>query len=176
MNYFEFYKIPVSFFPDEEELKKIFYLNSKLYHPDFHVNEDHGKQEEILEMSTLNNNAYEVLRDLERRVEYILVLKGHISENEKYTLPQDFLMEMMEINEALMEMEMEPAPETLEKIRSQVHVTDTKLSEEMISALKEFDGLKEGDGTPILLKVKDIYYRKKYLLRIKDSLNKFAAS
>jgi molecular chaperone HscB len=175
MNYFEFYNIPVSFFPDEEEVKRQFYLNSKKYHPDFFVNEPKDKQDEILQLSTINNEAYKTLSSLEKRVEYILELNGLISEGEKYTLPQDFLMEMMEINEEIMELGPKPDEEKLAVIKSKVAVTEKEINEELMKVLKEFDSLKTEANSSILLKIKDIYYRKKYLLRIKDSLDKFAS-
>ena len=61
MNYFEFYDMPESFTLDEALIKKKFYELSKEYHPDFYANEDEAKQQEILELSTLNNKAYQTL-------------------------------------------------------------------------------------------------------------------
>src|ERR1700760_2548299 len=105
MNYFEFYDIPESFAVDVPALKKKFYELSKRYHPDFYANEDEAKQQEILELSTLNNKAYQTLSDPAKRLEYILKLHDLVSEGAKPQLPADFLMEMMDINERLMEVE-----------------------------------------------------------------------
>ena len=76
MNYFEFYNIPVSFKVDNAALKAIFYSNSKKYHPDFFTLENDEKQAEILELSTLNNEAYKTLKDFDKRMKYILDQKG----------------------------------------------------------------------------------------------------
>lgn len=173
MNYFDFYEIPISFLPDEEEIKKKFYENSKKYHPDFYINENAEKQNEILNLATFNTNAFNVLSSLDKRIEYILQLYQLIHDSEKYTLPQDFLMEMMIINEEVMEAKSDADKEKMHKIRSEVAIIETQLNEELLHALKEFDGKKEEFRHEELLKIKDIYYRKKYLLRIKDSLNKF---
>src|SRR6201986_1790267 len=105
MNYFEFYGIQESFTPDAALLKKKFYELSKQYHPDFYANEDDAKQQEILELSTLNNKAYQTLSDPYKRLEYILKLHDLLNEGAKPQLPSDFLMEMMDINERLMEVE-----------------------------------------------------------------------
>jgi molecular chaperone HscB len=98
MNYFEFYGIAESFSPDEALLKKKFYQLSKEYHPDFYANEDEAKQQEILELSTLNNKAYQTLSDPYKRLEYILRTHELLLEGAKPQLPSDFLMEMMDIN------------------------------------------------------------------------------
>src|ERR1700760_6148 len=105
MNYFEFYDIPESFAVDVPALKKKFYELSKRYHPDFYANEDEAKQQEILELSTLNNKAYQTLSDPGKRLEYILQLHDLVSDGAKPQLPADFLMEMMDINERLMDVE-----------------------------------------------------------------------
>src|SRR5258707_15655683 len=105
MNYFEFYGISESFNPDAAMLKKKFYELSKRYHPDFYANEDEAKQQEILELSTLNNKAYQVLGDPAKRTEYILKLHALLPEGDKYELAPAFLMEMLDINEALMEVD-----------------------------------------------------------------------
>src|SRR5882757_9336366 len=117
MNYFEFYGIPESFNIEPGTLKKKFYELSKLYHPDFYAGEDEAKQQEILELSTLNNKAYQVLLDPERRMEYILKLHDLVSEGAKPQLPADFLMEMMDINERLMEVD---SAEQLAEVTSEV--------------------------------------------------------
>ena len=45
------------------------------------------------------------LKDFDKRMKYILDQKGIMDEEGQNKLPQSFLMEMMEINEALMELE-----------------------------------------------------------------------
>uniref|UniRef100_UPI003D7F577D DnaJ domain-containing protein n=1 Tax=Pedobacter sp. TaxID=1411316 RepID=UPI003D7F577D len=90
MDYFELYGLPVSFNPDLAIVKQKFYELSKKYHPDFFINESQEKQEEVLELSTLNNKAYQVLSDPQKRLHYILSIKGLIKEGENYVLPQSF--------------------------------------------------------------------------------------
>src|SRR6186713_3186445 len=99
MKYFDLYQLPVSFFVDEEKVKKKFLELSRKYHPDFFVNETEEKQQEMLELSTLNTKAFQTLSDFDKRMKYILGDKGLISEGERYELPAYFLMDMMAINE-----------------------------------------------------------------------------
>ncbi len=174
MNYFELYELPLSFRLDEAVLKRKFYELSKKYHPDFYINESDEKQQEILELSTLNNKAFQVLSHPLKRMEYVLQLKGVMAEEEQYQLPQDFLMEMMEVNEALMEMEFESDPINLERITAQVDDMERGLSDELEQYTQRFDSLNTEEEQNLLLKIKDIWYRQKYLLRIRESLNRFA--
>lgn len=175
MNYFGLYDIPVSFNAHDVQIKRKFYELSKKYHPDFYINEPQARQEEILNLSTLNNKAYHVLSHPLRRIEYILELHNLIAEGDKYQLPKSFLMEMMDINEALMELEFETDYALLEKVKAQVDEIETALFDELYGYTKQFDEHREADNGDILLKIRDIWYRQKYLLRIRESLNKFAS-
>ena len=175
MNYFELYELPVSFHVDTSGVKRKFYELSKKYHPDFYINESVSKQEEILELSTLNNKAYHVLSHPLRRIEYVLRLHDLVAEGDKYQLPQSFLMEMMDINEALMELEFETDYALLEKVKMQVDEIESALFDELRGYTTQFDAHPGENNENILLQIRDIWYRQKYLLRIRESLNKFAA-
>ena len=83
-------------------------------------------------------------------------------------------MEMMEVNEALMEMEFEQDPINLERITAQVDDMERGLSDELEQYTHRFDSLNTEEEQTLLLKIKDIWYRQKYLLRIRESLNRFA--
>ncbi|WP_207531614.1 Fe-S protein assembly co-chaperone HscB [Desertivirga arenae] len=175
MNYFEFYELPEAFHVDEAQVKRKFYSLSKEFHPDFYVNDTPEKQQEILELSTQNNKAFQVLSKPEKRLEYILQLHKQIAEGDKYQLPQEFLMEMMEVNEELMELEFDPNAEALEKLQRQVLSIEEELLLELDSCTTRYDKEeKQSEKELFLLKIKDLYYRQKYLLRIKESLNTFA--
>jgi molecular chaperone HscB len=172
MNYFEFYGMAESFNVDAKSLKAKFYELSKRYHPDFYANESEAKQQEILELSTLNNKAYQVLSNPAKRTEYILQQHGMLVENDKYQLAPGFLMEMMEINESLMEIEDQHG---LDAIKLQLSVTEAELNQEFNACVKKYESDNQADKDEALKAIKDIYFRQKYLLRIKDSLNTFAA-
>ena len=175
MNYFQFYDIPQAFNVDETQVKRKFYELSKTYHPDFYISHTEEKQHEILELSTVNNKAYQVLSNFSKRLVYMLQLEGHALEGEKYQLPQDFLMEMMDINEALMELEFEADATILDNTQKQISAVELHLQNDLKTFTHQFDSKNTDDKETLLLKIKDIYYRQKYLLRIRESLNKFAS-
>ncbi|WP_442794500.1 iron-sulfur cluster co-chaperone HscB C-terminal domain-containing protein [Pelobium manganitolerans] len=174
MDYFKFYDIPLSFCPDQNLVKKKFYELSKAYHPDFFVNEPEEKQQEILDLSTLNNKAFQTLSNPEKLLPYVLTEKGVLTEGEKYQLPQDFLMEMMEINEAIMDLEFEPDAQKQAELQKNVSAVEQTLNKELLSLIADFENTNEDVEAQKLAEIKDIWYRKKYLLRIRESIDKFA--
>ena len=174
MNYFELYEISVSFLAADILIKQRYYANSKKYHPDFFINESEDKQAEVLHLSTLNNDAYRLLTDFDKRVAYILTLTGQISDAEKFVLPPDFLMEMMDINEKMMELSANDM-HAIADVTNEIAILEKSLNDYLQASCKQFDAHDHNDQAAVLLAIKDAYYRKKYLLRIKDSLNKFAS-
>lgn len=173
MNYFELYDLPVTFKVEPDVVKKKFLELSKKYHPDFFVNEGAERQQEVLEMSTLNTRAFRTLSDFDRRMQYILELKQQISEGERYELAPSFLMEMMDINEGLMELREEQDPEKIATLRTQVTQLFDDLYDKVKDVVEAYSDEVPDDNA--LKKIRDYYYRKKYLLRIQQSLDTFAA-
>ncbi len=173
MNYFEFYNIPISFNVDAVALKKTFYSYSKKYHPDFYTLESEERQAEILELSTLNTQAYKTLSDAERRMKYVLELTGAMGEEGQNKLPQAFLSDMMDINEAIMDLEFDPNPEEIERVKKDVQLFDNQLVADIKPVL---DSYQHGDSaSDALEKIKIFFLKKRYLFRINENLSKFAA-
>ena len=170
MNYFEFFDIPMGFTVDEAALKRKYYANSKRFHPDYYTLESEEKQAEILEKSTLNNEAYRTLTDFDQRMKYVLELKGALEEEGQNEVPQDFLMEMMDFNEALMELEMDFDAATYKNALRQLEEKEAALYEEVRAAV-DSKKLTEAE----LSAAKNFYLKKRYLLRIRENLSKFAS-
>lgn len=172
INFFEFYGIPESFHPDVAHLKKKFYELSKQYHPDFYANEADEKQQDILELSTINNKAWQTLSDPAKRLEYILRQHELLADGAKPQLPSDFLMEMMDINERLMEVD---DAEQLSELNNEVMAVDGDINAQLDKLTAGYHTLDDTAKESRLNEILDLYYRQKYLLRIKESLNTFAA-
>jgi molecular chaperone HscB len=172
INFFEFYDIPESFQLDQAKLKKQFYALSKQYHPDFYATDTDERQQEILELSTINNKAYQTLSDPTKRLAYILTQHNLLNEGAKPQLPGDFLMEMMDINERLMEVD---DSEQLAKITAETLEIENNLQKDLDALTTDYQELDDTAKEDRLNKIADIYYRQKYLLRIKETLNTFAA-
>jgi len=172
INFFEFYGIPESFHPDVALLKKKFYGLSKQYHPDFYANEPDEKQQEILELSTINNKAWQTLSDPAKRLEYILRQHELLVDGAKPQLPADFLMEMMDVNERLMEVD---DAGQLADLNNEVLAVDDDINAQLDQLTTDYETLDDTAKENRLNEILDLYYRQKYLLRIKESLNTFAA-
>ncbi len=173
-NYFDFYTLPVSFHPDAATVKATFYERSKTYHPDRYAQGDSSKMLEALTLAAHNNKAYKTLSNSDATMAYVLELAGVITHDEKYALPPAFLMEMMDINEAVSDFEAEPGNETaktqlLNTIQEQFD-TWQAAAETLIHRYEAGEKSNE-----LLLQIKDMYYRRKYLLRIQERINKFAS-
>jgi molecular chaperone HscB len=172
MNYFEFLGLPVSFRVDESALRRLFLQKSKQYHPDFHTLASETDQATMLELSTLNNEAFKTLSDPDRRIRYILEIKGMLGEDgTNPALPQEFLLEMMDINESLMELEFDTDTARYALTSQAVENFEKELYGEVRPILETWT---ETDGTQPLEAVRDYFLKKRYLLRIRENLSKFA--
>ncbi|MGB0863280.1 MAG: Fe-S protein assembly co-chaperone HscB [Saprospiraceae bacterium] len=173
MTYFDLYELPISFKVEKGALKRKFYELSRKYHPDFYTQEEEAKQNEILELSSMNNEAYKILKDFDKRMKYVLELKGILAEEGKNTIPQDFLMEMMDINENLMELEFDYDEAVFNQVQTDLTSKETTLYNEIEHIV---EGYQEGTTTKEeLMQIKKYYFKRKYLLRIKENLSKFAS-
>ncbi len=162
MNYFELFDLPIGLQVDRSALSKKYFELQKKFHPDFFTQEDEADQKDALEKSSLANKALKVLQQPDLTIQYLLQLKGLLTENEKYALPPDFLMEMMELNEKLTEVD----PETF---KQEVAALETEQYEVVKDIIENYNDttIKQDQ----LLKIKEYYFKKKYLHRILDRID-----
>jgi molecular chaperone HscB len=168
MNYFTLFEMPVSLKVDQAALLKKYYALSKRYHPDNFTLSDAASQEEAEQMTAKINEAKKILDSPYKRLEYILREKGIIEADEKFALSPMFLGEMMDINEQLMELEFDKDDARLAAIRHEVKSADAAIYQE-VTRFFEMEELSLSDDNSHLLK--DYYYKKKYLQRIRERLN-----
>jgi molecular chaperone HscB len=158
MNYFELYDIPVSLQPDQQLVKQKFYELSRKYHPDFFSNATEAEQAEVLEKSSAVNKAYKTFTNPDETIKYVLQQKGLLEEEEKYQLPPEFLMEMMELNEAA------EGQSAAGGVQSSVTNIQQEIYEPVKAVIENYqEGVTTGEE---LLQVKEYYFKKKYLNRI----------
>ena len=160
MNYFELFDLKVAPVVDRNNISKKYIELQKKFHPDFYTKENEADKEFAMEQSADINKGYKIFSNKDNTIEYFLKLKGVIGADEKFTLPPDFLMEMMELNEGFddnknIEKQIEQFENELEESISILLVPETKieLNQKQLQDLKMY------------------YYKKKYLKRILDRLD-----
>ena len=173
-NYFQHFDLTPSFNLDAGSLKKKFLLLSREFHPDFHTDKTEKEQAEILQLSSYNNTAYKVLNQFDSRFKYILSMHGVDFEEGKQSLPQMFLMEMMDFNEKLMDVQMEGDLSKLDELKTELKEIEEGLYSGVSSIIEGYE--KDKISKSELATLKEYYFKKKYLLRIHENLNKFAHS
>ena len=164
MNYFEIFGIPVQLKVDKTDLPKKYFELNKKFHPDFYGNATPAEQEHALEITANLNKAYKTFQNPDETIKYVLQLKGLLEEEEKYQLPPDFLMEVLEINEQLMDLKMEENPGLKDNLQSSIFNLQSEIYEPVKTIIENYqDGVTTEQE---LLQVKEYYYKKKYLNRI----------
>lgn len=171
-DYFSFYNMDPALFLDEKTLRQAYLSKSRQSHPDFFAQTSLQEQENALDIATYNNRAYQTLSNFDKRLQYILEINGWISENERYELPPAFLMEMMDINEAINDAK---SKEDLLPIEQQISILESDLNGQISQEYPSWGSLNpENEGAK--KKLKEFYYKMRYLLRIQKILRTFAPS
>lgn len=173
MNYFELYGLPECFTPDIGQVKAKYYELSRQYHPDRFAQSNDSNKAEAMRMAAINNDAWKTLSNSYETMAYILKQHGLLEDEEKYSLPPAFLVEMMDLNEAVSEYEAAPSDAALHSVVQMIESQMQQWQDEVRPLTESFD--KGEQGRDLLLKIKDYYFRKKYLLRIQQRINTFAA-
>lgn len=160
MNHFELFDLPVSFTPDQQLVSQRYFELQRKYHPDFYANATDSEKEETLEISSMANNAYKTFINKDATMKYVLQLKEVLQEEEKYNLPPDFLMEVMELNE----LQMDGADEKV------IEEGVTRLEKEISTGVQPLIDHYQDGITPEadLLLIKEYYFKRKYLARIRE--------
>ena len=169
-NFFEFFDLPIKIGIDEKELKKKYLKKSRLYHPDFVDASDQVELEKAERMTSFTNEVYKTLSDFHERISYILLLNGLIGEPGQNQMSQDFLMDVMEINEEIMELQFDPNEDRKNHLLKKVKTFQEEITKD---AQNFFDAFDQGDhSSSILDGLKDYFLKNKYLLRMHENLEK----
>ncbi len=165
MNYFELFEIPVSLQVDKKYLQDKYFELQKKHHPDFFSNESEEEQAHVLEISSMINKALKTFKNDDETIKYVLQLKQLLEEEEKYQLPPEFLAEMMELNEDLMEVD----DSSLEETETKISQLEKHLYDKVQNIVEYYN--EDNTTNEQLLLVKDYYFKKKYLKRILERLD-----
>ena len=165
MNYFELLGLPVRLRIDKNEVRRKYLALSKANHPDFFVNENASRQQDALENFASLNKALATLSSQNEIIRYVLQLKGLLEDEEKYKLQPEFLMRMMEVNEALEDAAIETDPNEKEQLIQQLNELENEIYQPVAHIIESYE---EGvTSEEELLQVKDYYFKKKYINRLR---------
>lgn len=119
-NYFELFELPIDFNVDLESLAQRYRRLQGVLHPDRFARAPDHERRIALQAATRVNEAYQTLRKPLSRAQYMLELHGEgMTVQAETTSDADFLMQQMELREALAELANAPpaADERLERLR-----------------------------------------------------------
>ena len=159
MNYFELFGIKEAPVADKAVLALKYFELQKKFHPDFYTNENEAEQENATMQSAEINKAFNIFRNPEKTLEYYLQLKGVITTEEKFNLPPDFLMEMMELNETFEEQDISLSQNKVADYEKKLALEISFLSDSVVFSDTEMQQMKA------------YFYKKKYLNRILERLD-----
>lgn len=169
MNYFELFEIPLSFEVDNTLLTRKYYELSRLNHPDKFTLKSEEEQLKSIEMTSKVNKAYKTLSDLNMRRRYVLEILGVKFEEGKEKIDQSFLMEMMEVNELVMELQLNPTPGLRDVLADKINAIKSSNEEEFHAAAAGLDF--EAPDNNVLDSIKNIYLKSKYVKRLQQHLD-----
>lgn len=123
-NYFELFGLPVAFEVDTTELASRYRELQRRFHPDRFASATEAERRLSVQMTAQINSAYQTLRDTVARGRYLLSLQGvDTSEDTDTRMDPAFLMEQMELHEALDEArDASDRPVRLDVLRQRVKV------------------------------------------------------
>ncbi|MBF0624459.1 MAG: Fe-S protein assembly co-chaperone HscB [Magnetococcales bacterium] len=116
--------LPRGFDLDRPVLEESYRQAQQRFHPDRFATRSAGERRYSLEWITRINTAFQTLGNPLTRARHLLELLGHAAPEHRNTTPVDpaFLMEVMELREALAEVDpaADDAPRRLERLRREV--------------------------------------------------------
>ncbi|MEE9322085.1 MAG: Fe-S protein assembly co-chaperone HscB [Granulosicoccus sp.] len=121
-NYFELFELPAVFAVDSGRLTTRFRALQKAFHPDRFAAATDAERRWSVQAASFVNDGYQTLGKPLRRAAYLLSLNGiSIDEETDTTMDPMFLMEQMELREALEEAQTADEPmDALDSIRKQL--------------------------------------------------------
>jgi len=110
-NFFVLFGLPVSYTIDNNALRERYRELQRNVHPDRYANASQQEQRLAMQGSTFINEAFETLRDPLGRARYMLRLLGvDVDSDNETTKDTAFLMEQLELREALSEIRQQADP------------------------------------------------------------------
>lgn len=150
-------------------LTRRYYELSQQHHPDKFVMSETDEQNDSESNISQVNEGYKVLKNDQLRIRHILEIYNAAPVEGQDKMPQEFLMEMMDLNEAIMSYRMEGNESMKALAEEKIASFEAEILAQLEEAVKDFD--QETPQPDQLQIVKDCYLKTKYLRRLKDNLD-----
>ena len=133
-NYFQLFHFEIGFDIDLSELKSRYQQLQKLTHPDLFVNASEQEKRLYMQKNAQVNDAYQVLSSPVLRAEHILSLQNVALPDPNATLGDtDFLMQQMELREAMQEAN---SAEQIQALKAQISAQQKDLEAQIKQSLQ----------------------------------------
>lgn len=120
-NHFELFQLPATFALDMGALDAAYRDVQGRVHPDRFINATDAEKRVAMQWATRANEAYQTLRNPQKRAQYLCELNGVDLNTESNTaMPMDFLVQQMEWREALGEARAGKDSDALDALDEQV--------------------------------------------------------
>jgi molecular chaperone HscB len=120
-NHFELFGIAPAFAVEGEALERSYREIQSRVHPDRFAHAGDAERRASLQWTTRVNEAYRTLKDPVRRARHLLELHGvDVAFETNTAMPPDFLMQQMELREALEEATAKKDPSRLDVLRNEL--------------------------------------------------------
>ncbi|MGZ5067225.1 MAG: Fe-S protein assembly co-chaperone HscB [Usitatibacter sp.] len=121
-DHFELLGLPARFAVDPAALERGYRGLQSQVHPDRFAASTEAERRVAMQWATRANEAYRTLRDPLERARYLLQMRGYDTEEESNTsMPADFLMQQMELREAVNEARDASDVHGLDRLRVDIH-------------------------------------------------------
>jgi len=141
-NHFTLFGLSPAFNIDVATLEKNYRVLQSASHPDRFVSATPAEKLQSMQLSTLANEAYQVLKKPSSRAKYILAQQGIDATQETNTsMPVEFLMQQMEWREALDDFKTEKNIASLENLETEMQQEAQSLTNELTTLIDDKNDL-----------------------------------
>ena len=147
-DFFTLFDLPRRFKLDNDALDQHYRALQSQVHPDKSAHLSDAEQRLFMQYSTRVNEGYQTLRDPLKRGRYLLSLHGVDTQEENNTaMPMDFLMQQMELREALQEAVDNRDLDTLDELADATRDETRLLQQELAEQIDFKQAFVEAAGT-----------------------------
>jgi len=149
-SHFELFGLPPAFALEKERLEKAYRDIQSQVHPDRFAHAGDAERRASLQWTTRVNEAFQILKNPVARAKHLLELHGvDVAFETNTAMPPEFLMQQMELREALEEATDKKNSRSLDRLRSDLRREKAALEKQIADAI---DGRKDYQGAAGLVR------------------------